>query len=536
MPTRREQTYKPLLFTTTLRNPKRARGLLNIFARFDGQVLDDELAEKISAETVRYGLYRPTRQVTPDIEKKWGGKRIFEDSTIGIEVLSDAELYHIMRANPQEHKEAGFERGWPSRFATQYDLLKELGFVYYEPGEPIEFSPIGRRLADSVEIEVQGNLILFTDAHPEFEQQAFLNALAKYQRSNPFVRVRNENAPLILLLEVINLLNADPDFNHIGISKLELPLLIYWKDNDAHALYQRIKKLRQDFGYTPSWEVICEICREEIMQGQDSKRKDRSIILEYPDDFIRKMRLTGLFSLRGNGRFLDINKLEQQKVDYVLKTYEHYEKFDTERAYFEYASTIDENLITEPAVQPSLQQQNEYLDKWVNEYSWEQIKAELMILARKGLTTDEVLKYIPSPARLEFLTSVAVKFKYPRLNVKPNYKTDDEGLPTSTAGGIGNKGDIECMEGENGVLLEVTMNEGRSQTITEVWPIARHLKEFENKTSKSVCYFVAPSIYVDSVSQINYVRATENRLIIPQSIEEFIEHLENSPALHIFKS
>lgn len=36
---------------------------------------------------------------------------------------------------------------------------------------------------------------------------------------------------------------------------------------------------------------------------------------EYPDEFIRKMRLTGLISLRGAGRFIDINRMEDKKLN-----------------------------------------------------------------------------------------------------------------------------------------------------------------------------------------------------------------------------
>ena len=49
--------------------------------------------------------------------------------------------------------------------------------------------------------------------HPEFEQQAFLNAFVKYQSNNPFRRILNENVPLLLLLQVIKKLNEDKSFN-----------------------------------------------------------------------------------------------------------------------------------------------------------------------------------------------------------------------------------------------------------------------------------------------------------------------------------
>jgi len=51
----------------------------------------------------------------------------------------------------------------------------------------------------------------------------------------------------------------------------------------------------------------------------ETKRVDNSILGDYPDDFIRKMRLTGLISLRGGGRFIDINTKETAAINYILK-------------------------------------------------------------------------------------------------------------------------------------------------------------------------------------------------------------------------
>lgn len=528
---KRKSEYKPLLFTTTLRSPKRLRGLLNILSKFDGKVLTNKSAEEIMGETIRYGLYRPTRGVTPTIKSKWGGKRITEQSSIGTKLLEDIEVKHLLENNPQDHKEAGFNKGWPSRFATVFDLAKELGFVYYWQDNQIKFSEIGLKLANSVDITVKEDFIMFRDVHPEFEQQAFLHALVKYQRNNPFVRVLNENVPLILLLNVINKINADKQFNGTGISKLELPLIIFWKDNDAEKLYHLIKKIRKEHGYDPSWEVIVDICVNQIMEGDFKKFNPKSIMMEYPDDFIRKMRLTGLISLRGGGRFVDINRNEQKKVDYALANYSEYKKYPTEQEYFEYMATVDENLISIAAKPVSVAERDKFLSKWVGIYSWDQLKEEMLILAKKRLTKDDILKYLTGPIRLEFLVALAIKSKFPDVKVVPNYTYDDEGLPTSTAAGIGNMGDIECFEGVKGILVEVTMSEGRTQTVMEVWPISRHLKEFKKGVEDSMCYFIAPSIFEDSVMQIEFVKEKEKLSILPKTIEEFLEYINNRSTL-----
>lgn len=503
---KRTPKYKPLLFTTTIRNPERLKWFLSVLKNYNENVLTNELAEEIAGELIRVGLYKPVNII----------KAVKEKIKLKHPLIDD-EVIKILEDNPQNHKEAGFNRGWPSRFDTWFKIAKELGFVFYKMGEKIIFSETG--------------LNLINNEHPEFEQQTFLNAFVKYQSNNPFRRVLNENIPLILLLEVIKKINADKNFNGAGISKSEIPLIIFWKDNDAESLYQRIKKLREDFKYSPSWEVVSDICRNEIMEGKDIVRNNKSIMVDYPDEFIRKMRLTGLISLRGGGRFVDINKNEEAKVNYVISNYSIYAKFDSEEKYFEYVSTIDKNLFSVVAKKISLLEKSEYLKKWVDFYSWEKIQTELLNLSRKHLSKDEILKYLSNPVRLEFLTALAIKSKFPNINVVPNYPTDDEGIPTSTAGGINNTGDIECYEDTKGILIEVTMSEGRMQTTMEIWPISRHLEEFNKKIKNSICYFIAPNIYVDSIKQIGYVKQTENISIYPKTIEQFLDHLNKKNKL-----
>ncbi|GAA8934925.1 hypothetical protein HpEKB20_00630 [Helicobacter pylori] len=67
---------------------------------------------------------------------------------------------------------------------------------------------------------------------------------------------------------------------------------------------------------------------------------------EAVDEYIRKMRITGLISLRGNGRFIDINTNENNKIDYILQTHKAFKGDylnDTQAnklAFFNYMSII----------------------------------------------------------------------------------------------------------------------------------------------------------------------------------------------------
>ena len=315
------------------------------------------------------------------------------------------------------------------------------------------------------------------------------------------------------------------------ISRKEIPLLLFWKDSNAADLYLRIKELRKNYGYTPSDEVIIDICINEIMQGQYKKFDPRSIMNDYVDEFIRKMRMSGLISLRGAGRFIDINHNEDNKVDYILNNYSDYERFDDEHEYFEYMSSIDKNLISQKSEVISEEKTNDLLIEWLKTYDWKTIKNELHILATHKTSKEDVLKFLSAPVRLEFLTALAIKSKLPNVKVIPNYSCDDTGLPTSTAGG--NKGDIECFENDKGILVEVTMAEGRTQTMMEIWPIERHLETFiQNNNFEAQAIFTAPTIYADSKRQIDYVRYSKQLVIRDYAIDGLVEYIENKDKLY----
>ncbi|MBQ8453200.1 MAG: AlwI family type II restriction endonuclease [Prevotella sp.] len=521
--------YKPLLYTTTMRNPGRLKYMLYILNKFEGRILDDELATEICGETIRYGLYRPMKKLA-SVQQKWqtSGQGEFSE-----ELLTDLEVELMMRNNPQSHKEAGFAKGWPSRFATIFDLTKELGLAWYKPGEPIVISSLAHHLLKSIEVDINEaeNFVSYEVVHPEYEQQVFLQAFAKSQRRNPFVRVLNDNVPLILLLQTIRKLNSDPLQNGCGILRRELPLLIFWKNSDADALYRKIVELRRKHRYDASDEVITSICIDEIMEGCFKEFKPKSIMDEYPDEFVRKMRMTGLFSLRGAGRFIDINRNEDATVDYILQHYSSYSHYTDEREYFDYMAELDANLVHMTAQPIRINNSERLLDEWLTVYSWNIIKNELSNLSAHRNSTDSVLKLLNAPSRLEFLTALAIKSKMPDVRVVPNYCCDDTGLPTSTAGG--NKGDIECYERQNGVLVEVTMATGRTQTMMEVWPIERHLDEFQRER-KAQCIFVAPSIFSDSQRQIEFVtfQSHGKKKIRAYAIDDLIIFLEHTPSLY----
>ena len=505
--TKFKSTYKPLLFTTTMRNPERLKNFLSVLKEFNSEILNDEIIHKVVKKLIKSGLYQTV------YEKR--NKTLINKLYQGLE-LSDEEVEDIINNSPQKHKEAGFKKGWPSRFATWYGFAKELGFVYYEMGETIMFSKVGLKLVDN--------------EHPEFEQQVFLNAFAKYQRNNPFRRILNENIPLLLLLEVIKKINDDPDYKGNGITRQEIPLILCWRDSDSDALYLKIKEIRKKYKYVPSDETILEIC-DELTLGRQRSHKDKTIMKEYPDDFIRKMKLTGLITIRGFGRFIDINYNEIGKVFRLITKYSKYKKYKTEKEYFDYMSSVDKELISIGVTQKlSNKKQIQLLLKWTDHYTWKNIKKEMLNLAENKRSNDAILKLISGPMRLEFLTAMAIISQYPKIKLIPNYISDDEGLPSSHA--PGNKADLECYESGNCILIEVTLLTGTQQNIREMPSITRHLKTIRLINKNSISFFISPRTHEDSILFSSFIKSKDDLDITTMSINELLNKLESKAVLY----
>ena len=183
----RKAQHKPLSFSTTMRNPERIAGFLSCILPFEGQILTNEIIHEVAIKLITEKLYY-TQKYEMKIPEY---KAIYQNPD---ESFTREQVEDIVANSPQEHKEAGFEKGWPSRFDTWYEFPQELGFIRYEMNRQIQISQTGHMLIDAFREEQLNN---------EKIQAVFLNAMMKYQTNNPFKKNLNANCPLILLLQVI---------------------------------------------------------------------------------------------------------------------------------------------------------------------------------------------------------------------------------------------------------------------------------------------------------------------------------------------
>jgi hypothetical protein len=241
------------------------------------------------------------------------------------------------------------------------------------------------------------------------------------------------------------------------------------------------------------------------------------------------MRTTGVISLRGNGRFIDYNHWEAEKIDYILKEYADYRVFDSREDYFAYMGEVDPKVVHMASAAPADTEdlRRTALKRFSEEYSREDIYAELYKLCRKSPSTDDLMKLLPGPVRLEFLTSIAMVQHFAGLDVVPNYTIDDEGFPTNTASG--GKADIICQDQDYRMLLEVTLMCGRQDQVNnEMIPIRRHLMEEQKLEKNTFSVFVAPAVHEDAEEVAQWYKYKDGLDIKTYSVNAFIQKIRET--------
>lgn len=521
---------KPLSFNTTMRNPYRIAAYLECLLPFEGKVLNHAIIYSILESAIMNKVYCPNY-----IKRIASLNTIYNDET---KKFTKEQSRIIMNNSPQNHKEAGFDTGWESRFATIFDLPMEMGYIYFQKNEPLEISETGHMLIEAIRKQ---------PCNTHMIENLFLNSQIKYQTNNPFRKNSNSNIPIILLLKVIKLLQKSSSGNNPGIYIQEVSLFLCWPNDNAVSLYELIKQIRFNKHFTYSNEYMYDICLKILHAESRTKRfKIGQICGEIVDEYIRKMRSTGLITLRGRGRFLDIDKNYNKIVDYILAHYESTNAYKTKRQYYDYMSKIDPCIVSMTSIIPTLginEIRKKALVKYASEYSNQTIINELNLLAGPKIkaSTDPLFRLIAAPTRLEFLTSIALVQHYKDLDVNPNYSCDDEGAPKDTA--AGGMADIVCHD-SNGYdsIIEVTLLRGRNDQINnEILPIDRHLCELTQNKEKTFAIFIAPILHEDTKKSaknlwiLHYIKDKRDIDVRPYTINDFTELIKGSNKLSDFK-
>lgn len=569
---------KPISFDTTLRNPSRIPQFISILSDYEGIVIDDEVALEIEGEIIRKKIFEPTKATLGTYIKEYNKKfkfrakdqssnaykkvdSIYQKWATGeVGEVSLDEIVYLLENTITAHKESGWNGGWESRLHTQFNFLNELGFVRVVKGKEIIISDTGKLMIH----EYENGYPKYDNYDESFEQSAFLMAFSKYQINNPY---RNNTIKVNFFPLVLNvILFLSKKYNRPGISKQDLPFIIAWGNNDYKTLAEYIYSFRKKFGYNTSDELVYEYAMnllddstdnykiapatKEFIDQKKTDYKFEKIISETPDEVIRKLRLTMLISLRGAGRFIDINKNEIEKCKHVLKDYSLNMNFsENAEKYIDYMGTIDPNLMfTVDALetQEAKDAKELAIENWAKECEWKFLKEEMINSVEKRPSTHLILKYVKETARLEFLSAVVIKKALPNLKVVANYKADDQGIPFNTAsGGKNNKigADIDVFENTVHAILEPTISKQRSFQVEHELPSIRNhvlgtaTKDVEEKKGFNEWFsiFIASNISRDVGDQSALIKHTNGVEIYPWDICDFVEYSQYVTSIRDYK-
>lgn len=575
MPSRR----KPISFDTTIRNPERIPQFISILSKFENQIIDDEVALKLEGEIIRYKIFEPTKETLGTYVKEYHDKFDFiaDDQSTGASnrvllyynewvdsnpgEMDIEKIVYLLKNTITAHKDKGWNGGWESRIHTQFNFLNELGLVRVIKGEKIKISDNGKLMIKTYE-----NGYPIEDEFDEtYEQSAFLNAFCKYQINNPYRKNTISVNFFPLVLNVIKYL--DEKYSYKGITRQEITFIISWGNNDYKTLAELIYQFREEFGFEVSNEVVYEhamnlmddstpndILMPATKTFIESKKKDYKfdkLIVETPDEVIRKLRLTMLISLRGAGTFIDINSNEKNKIDHILNNYSMNINFSNEDDYFDYMGTTDEYLNFKQEDEESEEEKSikeKTIEEWAKEKDWDFYREEIKNVFKRGKngTQNEVLKYIKSTVRLEFLVAIIIKKALPNLKVIANYKADDQGIPFKTAPGGNSKNigaDIDVYEDTIHALLEPTIATSKSfQCEHEITSIRNHLISSASNDIKNekdykewFALFLAPFIHREVGNQVAVEKGVSNVDIYPWSCDDFVKFSQNAKSIKDYK-
>ena len=122
-----QPTYKPLLFTTTIRNPERFKDFMHILFKYNGQLLTEDIVEAVEKDIFTVGLYRPMKRIPLSVKEKWKSTCTGEFAE---EALTPQEAKAVYDNNdPQKwddikgHKEAGFAKDPESMSRKELEKL-----------------------------------------------------------------------------------------------------------------------------------------------------------------------------------------------------------------------------------------------------------------------------------------------------------------------------------------------------------------------------------------------------------------------------
>lgn len=459
-----KRLYKQMAMEVAVRNPERYPAILAVFAKYEGQVLDDKCILEIYKDLFVY--------------------KAVDSDYLDVDNSTEDDIRKFIKVYCKHNNEWGFPTGYQAAFTRYLKTLSELGFIYTQYNDTIGISEVAKALLNN-EIEVA---------------EAFALQCIRFWRKSPYRRVLNDFNYFAFILKVLLKLKE----RNKSLSYPQFILSLFSDDGNVDEFIKQIQtlKLGNDIDAMYNYIVDNYGCIDEL---HPKVNKQQTVVNDYGNTVFRVLQLTGLISVENKSGvlLLSVNENRKDFLQFLLnKEFSITEEAkESEELYFEELGSLSEPLKNEVISYREteslvLANYNAILNKVISDYGITEAKIIELIKSIANDNKEKLFWYIQKPLKLEFFISILIYLKYgSEYIVKPNYKADDKGIPYQHA--PGNIGDINVTSKSVNWLIEVTLIRNKTQQYNaETADCIRHLKQAD-KPLKYLS-FVAPIVHPDT--------------------------------------
>jgi hypothetical protein len=549
-------------FNTTVRNPERILDNLKIIRELEGKVYNKSFQSEYFKLLIKNKFYKPNT-IPNNLKEEYEYDGEFNDRDTQI-------IYNICK-----NKDL--------RGRTAIAILRKTGLIKWGEDKKVKITKLGKSLLNE-DISFEDFMFKFClkwelpnpieKGFNDFNINPFVMTLKIIYGVNLQEKNRGEKEKGISVDEFKQFVVPIKNYKEI---KNGIESIMEYRDkiNDS-----KDKNLFKD-------ETLVNVVREifDINEFNDNLLKNKlSTLKDYADSAVRYFRSTEYIIYRGGGpnKYIDINpnRLEESKeiiskmsanslnkqgeneyVNYLeninfpelpWENRENMEKifyqlsnniksieqeiqnqypntlFDSNKLNIDLSTITNENL---KSIIKQLQKNMEITTKqfyFIKEKNSNNLKDYCKKLQElnKIRSSKEDKK---NPLNLEWFTSLSLMSINDAKKIKPNLKMGDDREPLHTA--LGEQSDIECYYDDFNLSVEVTMMKNRAQTVAEVQPVMRHLRDLEEQHNDKefYCLFIAPVIHRDTLNHFwffvkeGYEGKMQN--IIPLTLKQYINIL-----------
>jgi len=481
------------------------RAFLQVLRLQEGEVWNKDAQEKFQIHLIQSRVYGAGRaQFHAGLSQE---QIELVDSAREISYAEAAAIFHA-----KDYEDP------PMRGRTSFKPLQKFGFAMLVDGK-IAVSDAGERfLSESADRDI------------------FLRCLLKWQLPNPLDKhgfpqrhgycIRPFMGALMLIREVNRLcIVAGEKAKGIGWDEFGIFALTLTDHKNIDSAARDIMRYRADAVGLGAQGGIQNLAKKYRPQYNLRHLRD------FTDNAIRYFRMTDMITVRGGGRYIDIEPLRETEMNFLADNFSAAPDMVLavdEKAYSEQLGNprVPELPPRDAAAQNKAARIRDDMQREMQrpEKTIESIE-QLMALSRGR---DAGLFMKPS-VQLEHQATMGLMALDDAVSITPNYPVGSDGLPMSHA--PGGKPDIECQYDNFALICEVTLSKSRDQWIQEGQPVMRHLRDFEERHKGKAAFgvFIAPLVHRDTVNtfwiSVKHAFEGKTQRIVPLTIAQFCDIL-----------